>query len=230
MQVFETFLEFLLLGRMLLLKMQRTYVYLTLYAAITVLLDTASLVVGIESDPGVRIFFYSKFLFALLYPLTAWDVFEEARTRVSKLRRLHLPRLITGVFLSVILGIVVSLGVEDQDYKGTSSTTDFIGLFLWLGAASTSLLFTWNVFRSGRSSDVVWPNNTFVWAIFFLLTFARAVIDCAVDVADGLIPHTAFQVLAVVFTLFDACLIVWCAARLKPLPGNSTSEPEKASL
>jgi hypothetical protein len=230
MQIFETFLEFLLLGRMLLLKLHRVYLYLTLYAVVTVVLDTSSLLVGIESDAGIRIFLYSRFLFTLLYPLAAWDVFEEAKSQLAKIRRLHLPRMVTGIFITLVLGFAASLGIDDQNYKGTSSVMDFVGLFLWLGAASTSLLFTWNVFRAARHAEVPFPKNTRVWALFFLITFARAVIDCAFDVADGLVPHTAFQIIAVVLTSFDLCLVAWCTVKLRPLPEESTPAPEKASL
>jgi hypothetical protein len=165
-----------------------------------------------------------------MYPLAAWDVFEEAKSLVSKIRRVHLPRLVTGIFLTLLLGFATSFGIEDQNYKGTSSITDFVGLFVWLGAASTSLLFTWNVFRTARHSDTPIPKNTRIWAVFFLITFARAIIDCAFDVADGLIPHAAFQIIAVVLTSFDLCLVAWCTVKIKPLPPDATPAPEKASL
>lgn len=230
MQIVETFLEFLLLGRMLMLKLQRAYLYLTLYAVVTLVLDTSSLLVGIDSDPSVRIFFYSRFLFTLIYPLAAWDVFEEAKSRMGKIRRVHLPRMVTGIFITLVLGVATSFGIDDQDYKGTSSVTDFAALFLWLGSASTSLLFTWNVFRTTRHADVPLPKNTTVWAVFFLITFARAIVDCAFDVADGLIPHTAFQIIAVVLTSFDLCLVGWCTTKIRPLPTDADTAPEKASL
>lgn len=230
MQVIGTVVECLLLGRMLLLKLQRIYLFLTLYAVVSLFIDTAFLLAGPESDASVRIFLYSRFVFALIYPLAAWDVFEEAKTAVAKIRRVHLPRMVSGVFITLLLGIATSIGIEDQNYKGTSSVTDFVGLFLWLGSASTSLLFTWNVFRTARKADTVFPNNTFVWAIFFLITFARAVIDCAFDVADGLVPHTAFQVISIVLALFDLSLLTWCMVKLKSLPADTTSAPEKASF
>lgn len=229
MQIVGTFIEFLLLGRMLMLKLQRVYLFLTLYAAVNLLVDASALLVGIESEPGTRIFFYSRFLFAIIYPLAAWDVFEEAKSRISKIRRLHLPRLVSGMFITVLLGAVASIGIEDQDFKGTSSVTDFVGLFVWLGAASTSLLFTWNVFRSSRKTEIAFPPNTSVWAIFFLITFARAVIDCGFDVAGGFLPKGTFQVINMVFTLFDVCLAGWCMMKLRSLPPDARSEPEKAS-
>ncbi len=230
MQIVETFVEFLLLGRMLMLKLQRVYLYLTLYAVVTLLIDASSLIVGFQSDATIRLFLYSRFLVALIYPLAAWDVFEESKATVTKVRRLHLPRMVTGIFITLVLGFVTSVGIEDRDYKGTSSTTDFIGLFLWLGSASTSLLFTWNVFRSARSAEVSLPNNTFVWAIFFLITFALSVIDCGFEVADGLIPHPALQVIGIVLGLFDLCLVAWCTVKLKPLSSNANEAPQKASL
>jgi hypothetical protein len=230
MQIFETFLEFLLLGRMLLLRMQRVYLYITLYAIVTVALDACSLIVGIDSDPGIRIFLYSRFLFILVYPLVAWDVFEEGRPDLLKLRRVHLPRMVSGIFITLLIGFASSFGIDDQDYKGTSTMSDFMGLFIWLGAASTSLLFTWNVFRTARKTSIELPHNTFVWAIFFLITFARAVIDCGFDVADSLFPHMFVQIADLVFTIFDVCLVAWCTLKLKPLPGDITTTPEKARL
>ncbi|MCU1292157.1 MAG: hypothetical protein JWP08_1007 [Bryobacterales bacterium] len=228
MQIIGTFMEFLLLLRMLILRFQRVYLFLTLYAVINFLVDASIILVGTESDPGNRIFFYSRFLFAVVYPLAAWDVFEEAKAQVSKIRRIHLPRLVSGMFITFLLGIATSFGIEDQYFKGTSTSTDFMGLFLWLGAASTSLLFTWNVFRTSRKGDVLLPSNTSVWAVFFLITFARAVIDCGFDVAGGLLPHGAFQVINAILLLFDLSLITWCLVRLKPLSPDVTSAPEKA--
>ncbi len=230
LQVGGTFVEFLLLGRMLLLRFQRVYLFVTLYATVNLLVDVSALLAGVESAATTRIFFYSRFLFALIYPLAAWDLFEEAKAQAGKIRRMHLPRMISGIFITLLLGLVTSIGIEDQDYKGTSTATDFAGLFLWLGAASTSLLFTWNVMRGSLRAGVVLAGNTRVWSIFFLITFARAVIDCALDVADGLIPHPALQVVNLIFVLIDVGLASWCLVKLKPLSSDTASAPEKASL
>ena len=230
MEIIGTVVEGLLLVRILQLRLHQLYLFVTLYAVVNLLVDVVSLAVGSESDAAARIFFYSRFVYAVMYPLAAWDVFEQIKSHITKLRKLHIPRLASGLFLTALLGLILSMNIEDQDLKGTSSSTDFMGLFVWVGAASSSLLFTWHVFRTSRKQNVVFPRNTFVWAIYFIFTFGLAIIDCGFDVAGGLLPHTLLQVANLILISCDLSLAAWCLVNLKPLPPDLSSAPEKASL
>ncbi len=230
MEIIGTVLEGLLLVRILSLKLHQVYLFLTLYAVVNLLVDVSSLAVGSESDPAARIFFYSRFIYAIVYPMAAWDVFEQIKTQVVKVRRVNTPRLVSGLFLTALLGLLFTMGLEDQELKGTSSSMDFIGLFLWVGAASSSLLFTWNVWRMARKQSVQLPRNTFVWAIYFSVTFALAIVDCAFDVAGGLLPHPLLQVSNIVLISVEMALDTWCLINLRSLPSKLSSAPEQASL
>src|ERR1700761_5042874 len=97
MEIVGTGVEALLLARILFLRLHRLYAFITLYAIVNLFVDSCSIALGLESDPSARIFLYSRFLFAILYPLAAWDAFEEIRTQAIGLQKLHLPRFIFGL-------------------------------------------------------------------------------------------------------------------------------------
>ena len=229
MEIIGTIVEFLLLVRILSLKLQQVYLFVTLYVTVNLLIDISTLAVGTESDPAARIFFYSRFIYALMYPMAAWDVFEQIKSQVVKVRRLNTPRLVSGLFLTALLGLVFTMSLEDQDLKGTSSSVDFVGLFLWVGAASSSMLFTWNVWRMARKQNVPSPRNTFVWAVYFTITFGLAIVDCGFDVAGGLLPHLLLQICNIILISCDLLLDAWCLVSLRPLPSNLGSASEQAS-
>ncbi len=220
-----TVLEGFLLGRILTLKLQRVYLWVTLYWVVNLLVDVSAWIVGWESTQALRIFFFTRFAFAVLYPLAAWDVFEEINKQIAKLRKVHSLRLLSSLLTTAIFGFVASMLIDDQDSPGIPRPVAFMGAFLWLGSASACLLFTWNVRRAVRKENLPVPHNTAVWAIFFLFTFARAILDCGMLFVQPLLPAAAFDVTEVVFSCFDLCLTVWCLLKLRSLsPDASISE------
>ena len=228
-QMVGTVLEGVLLVRLVSLKLQRVYLWVTLYWAANLLVDVSAWVSGWDSPEAERIFLYTRFLFAALYPLAAWDVFEEIAAPLAKLRKAHALRLVSGLFVTSLLGFIFSIGLDEQEIQGTSSSVVFIGLFLWMGSACASLLFTANVWRSARKLDSPTPHNTWVWTIFFLITFGRAILDCAAVLAGSLLRGRTLSLIEVLFSSFDVCLTVWCLLKLKALPSDAASISEKAT-
>ena len=120
--------------------------------------------------------------------------------------------------------------IDDQDSLSIPRPVAFMGAFLWLGSASASLLFTWNVRRAVRKQQLAMPHNTNVWAIFFLFTFGRAILDCGMLFAQPLFAPGIFDGMEMAFSSFDLGLAVWCLLKLKALPSDAASIPEKAAL
>src|SRR4051812_49235861 len=99
MEIVGTVAEGLLLCRVLALKLHRVYAFLALYCVLELLFDVAAWWLGWQSDGSTKLFFYSRFLYAALFPAMAWDVFEEIKSQAAKFRRLPAARLISGLFV-----------------------------------------------------------------------------------------------------------------------------------
>src|SRR5579875_1216112 len=84
-----------LLLRILLLRLHRTYLFITLAAVLAVFFDGILLWLGPDSREFSRVFIYSRFLYIVVFPAAAWDVFEEAKGPVASLRRLGMRRLVS---------------------------------------------------------------------------------------------------------------------------------------
>ena len=133
LQMGGTVVEGIVLLRMVSLKLQRVYLWVTLYWAVNLVIDVSAWSFGWDSPESQRIFLFTRFLLAALYPIAAWDAFEEMGVLVAKLRKLHALRLVSGLLVTALLSFVFSLGLDDQYIEGTSSSVVFIGLFLWMG-------------------------------------------------------------------------------------------------
>src|SRR3982751_582503 len=82
----------LLLCRVLALRLHRVYLFITLVCLLDLLFGGIELWLGDRSQASSRIFLYSRFVYAFVYPMVAWDVFEEMKAQVGKLRRLAIGR------------------------------------------------------------------------------------------------------------------------------------------
>lgn len=215
-----TVVDGLLLLRVLLLKLHRTYLFLTLFCAIEFLFDIAAWTMGWDSLPTEHIFFYSRFLYAVLFPLMAWDVFEEMPKPILKLRRALGVRLVTGIFISAIFGLLVYATFEDKDINGTSAITEMTGMVVWTGSTSASLAFVWSLYRLLRKQKIITPHNTTVWIKFYLLSLLSSILYLAFLFFTASLSELQRNSVALVFLFFDLGLTGWCIARLRTLPSD----------
>jgi hypothetical protein len=230
LQMAVTVAEGLLLVRVLSLKLHRVYAYITLYCVLNLFFDAASWYLGWETPETGRIFIYSLFFFAPLYPLAAWDVFEESKTMVGKLRRLQMIRLISGLLLTSLCALLLGLTIEPTDASGNSMMAPFIGVFLLTGSASACAAFLWFVHRFTRANKIVLAHNTVVWIVFFILALLLEIIDCMAEFIRSLIPALASDLLSVALLALDFLVLGWCTLRLKAAPSDQPLAPEKATL
>jgi hypothetical protein len=230
LQMAVTVAEGLLLGRVLSLKLHRVYAYITLYCVLNLFFDAASWYLGWEAPETGRIFIYSLFFFAPLYPLAAWDVFEESKAMIGKLRRLQMIRLVSGLLLTSLCALLLGLTIEPTDASGNSMMAPFIGVFLLTGSASACAAFLWFVYRFTRVNKIALAHNTVVWIVFFILALSLEIIDCMVEFIRSLIPALASDLLSIVLLALDFLVLAWCTLRLKAPPSDVPATPEKASL
>jgi len=229
MQIVGTATDALLLWRVLALKLHRVYVFIALYCVLELFFDVAAWSLGWQSDESTKIYFYSRFLYAALFPAMAWDVFEEVKSQVTKLRRLPAARLVSGLFVTAIFACLMFATVEDKDFNGSSGLVDLVGVFLWAGSCSACLVFVWTLYGAIRTQKIELPRNTSVWLIFFMLTLALAILECGVILFLFKLSSVQQDILTLVFLSFNLGLTAWCIIRLKAVPSHGTAAPEKVS-
>ncbi len=230
MQIVGTVVDGLLVWRVLALKLQRIYTFITLYCVLGFLFDIAAWWLGWESQESARVYYYSRFLYAALIPAMAWDVFEEIKSPIAKLRRLPAARLISGLFITGIFGCLMFATLQAKDVNGSSGVAELVGVFLWAGACSASLVFAGTLYRALRAQKISLPNNTSVWLIFFMLTVIRAILECGVLLFGFKLNSMEQNVVILAFLSFDLALTAWCILRLKAAVSPDAAAPEKVSL
>jgi uncharacterized membrane protein YeaQ/YmgE (transglycosylase-associated protein family) len=223
-----TAVDALLLARVLQLRLQRIYVFITLACAIGVFFDLVQLWLGLNSEESQRVFLYSRFLYALLYPLVAWDVFEEMKGQVSQMRRVAIGRLISGLFFAALFGFIMTLFVSGDQGQGILSTT--LAIILWAGASAATLAFLWTLQRALKKQQIERPNNTFVWMTFYQLTLLAEIVACFGGVLASLLNATLQGILNVCLLLYGVSITVWCVTKLRRVPSDvSTTAKADAS-
>jgi len=220
----------LLLLRIVLLKLPRTYLFITLVAVLAVFFDVVALWLGVQSQESGRVFFYSRFLYAFLYPAAAWEVFEEVGTELGKLRRTAVFRMVSSLLMALIFGLVFAAFADTGEDSGGQATLAMVGIVLWAASSVASVAFLWTIHKVIKSQKIPLPNNTFVWLIYFELFLAAEVAACLFAIAAPLV-NTAFaDVVDMVVNVYGIAITLWCVWRLKAAASGVPSAPEKASL
>lgn len=229
-EIAGTAVDALLLLRVLLLRLNRTYVFITLACVLSLLFDVTSLLLQGDRQGGDRVLLYSRFIYAVVFPLVAWDVFEEIQAQIGKLRRFAAGRLISGLFFAVIFGLVMGAMVEGNDSAAPASpVVATLALVLWAGASTASLAFLITVHRVLRSQPFERPNNTNVWLYFYEFSFAAEALFCFFNVLVPLIqPHWIVDVVYILFISLEMAVTGWCIFRLKATPTGLSSARENA--
>jgi hypothetical protein len=229
MEIVATAVDALLLLRVLSLKLHRTYVFITLACVLSAFFDGVQFWLGTESQEMNRVFIYSRFLYAGLFPLIVWDVFEEVKLNADRLRRMAVGRLLYALALSAVFGFLF-FGFSGNEEAGGAGVLSLVAVLMWAGSASASLAFLWAVGRRLRMEKMELPNNTRVWILFYELSLVAEVLTCFVLIIGALLNATATDILSTLFLLYGTVITAWCIARLRALPSDVAPASEKAGL
>jgi hypothetical protein len=220
--------DVLLLCRVLQLRLQRFYLFITLACVLSVLFDAVSLALHNDSRGSFQVFLYSRFLYAVVYPLVAWDVFEEIGSQIARLRRFALTRLISGLLFVTMFGFIMGAFFQSSD-DSASPLVITMALVLWAGAATAAFAFLITIHRVLRSQPLGLPNNTRVWLLYFEISFAVEALYCFTTVLlQGVRVNWVPDAVSIVFMLFGTGLTAWCIWNLRALPKSLSSARETA--
>lgn len=229
LEIAGTALDVMLLGRVLLLRMHRLYVFITLACVLSVFFDGVIIWLDADQRTSALVFFYSRFLFAFVFPLVAWDVFEEVKSQIAKLRRLAISRLISGLVFACLFGFIIAVMADTSDPNGDSALLQTLGLVFWAGSATTTLAFLWTLHRQTRLQKLDLPKNTHVWMIFWELSLISEVLFCFWLLAAPLFKR-AEDYVAILFSLYGIAITAWCVVKLRPIPSGVASASANADL
>jgi hypothetical protein len=220
-------IDALLLLRVLALRLQRTYVFLTLACVLTVLFDVAILSLTRDSPERVRVEVYSSLLIAFVFPLAAWDVFEEIANALAAIRRLAILRTLTSLLMVTFFGLILASPAFHADDPTGLAFVLSLTIIVSTGSATGCLTFFWAMRRAMRLQKITLPHNTFVWMVFYaLLLVGQIVIWMLSLLEDALnLPSSGFatQFINLSLNTFEIVITAWCAIRLRALPKDVPS-------
>ena len=229
MAIAGTAVDALLLCRVLMLRLQRVYVFITLACLVSVFFDLVSLWLANDAEGSTRVFFYSRFLYLFLFPLVGSDVFEEMKPQIAKLRKAALARLISGLFFAVLFGFLMSLFAAPQDSSGSPLLVFTMAIVLWAGSGTATLAFLWTLDRAIRAQNIPRPHNTAIWVVFWQLDLLAEVLYCFYILMSQVTGKTALSdVVYLLFGTYGIAITLWCILKLRALPSDVPSAPASA--
>jgi hypothetical protein len=216
-----------LLLRVLALRLQRTYVFLTLACVLAVLFDVAVLSLTPDSPERARVEVYSNLLIAFVFPLAAWDVFEEIANSLGALRRSAIFRTLTSLLMITLFGLVLaSPTFKSEDPTGLTFVLT-LTVIVSTGSATGCLTFFWAMRRAFRLQKLTLPHNTFVWLVFYALLLAEQIVTWMLLLLEESLNLTSTAVASQLITLtlntFGIAITLWCAVKLRALPKDVPS-------
>jgi hypothetical protein len=222
-----TAIDLLLLLRVLTLKLHRTYFFIALACLLSVFFDGVALWLGPDSQENFRVFLYSRFLYAFVFPVAAWDVFEEFAPNLAKLRRLAISRTITSLVLITLFGLALSAFLASGSEADDSTFIKTLAVFVWTGAAAASLSFLWVMHKELRTQKLAPPRNTSVWLLFYELILLGEIATCFLLQISGIFSQMVAEILMLALMSYGMGVTLWCAIKLRSLHTESPSEPAK---
>lgn len=230
MEIAGTAVDALLVCRVLMLKLQRVYLFITLACLLSLFFDCVDLWLTNDSKASLRVFLDSRFLFAFLFPLAGWEVFEEMKAQIATLRRIALRKLISGLFFATVFGFLLAVFAVPGDTEGRPALFETLGLVLWAGSSTATLAFLWTLQRAIRVQNMARPHNTVVWTVFWQLFLLAEVLYCFCSLIFPFIRNTAAELLNLGFGAYGILITGWCILKLRALPSDVPSAPQSASL
>jgi len=219
----------LLLLRILQLRLHRVYLFITLACVIGLIFDSAQVWLGSETRESARVFLYSRFLYAFVFPAASYDVWEELKTQLARVRRFAILRLGASLTLAAILGIVIS-SLASADEANSEAVFDTFAVILWAAASTASLAFLWSMQRAVRAQKIALPRNTAVWLLFYQLQLAGEVLVCFLIIVGQQFSSLVTNTLDLTLNLYAVSITLWCVWRLKGSTSDIPSAPQSASL
>ena len=220
--------DLFLLLRVLGLKLQKTYFFITLACVLAVFFDAVGIWLGFESDENTRVFLYARFLYAFIYPVAAWDVFEELTPHLTKLRRLAISRTITSLVLITLFGLALSAFLSNGNDEDSLAFLKILAIFVWTGSSAASLSFLWVMHRGLRAQKITPPRNTFVWMIFFELILLAEITNCFLVQVSRDFNQTAREIAYLILGLYGVTVTAWCFFKLRALNPEAPSASASA--
>ncbi len=231
LEIVGTAFDAILLARILLLRLYRLYVFITLGCVLAVFFDAVLLWLEPEPKTSATVFICSRFIYAFLFPLIAWDVWEEIGAQIAKLRRLAIVRLISGLVFACMFGVIVSVFVDSSDPNGDSAVLATLGLVLWAGSSTATLAFLWTLHTQTHNQKVELPNNTRVWLLFWELSLLAEVFNCFCFLLIPLVKnHLVPDYIQLLFSIYGIAITTWCVFKLRAITSSVPSAPANAGL
>jgi hypothetical protein len=227
-------LDLVLMLRILTLKLRTTYLFITLFALLNVFYDGVELVVGSKTEEFRTVEIFSRFIYAVVFPLAAWEVFEEAKPFVEQIRRSAMSRMISSLLFITLWGLIIAAftGGEDSDQ---SHYLLRVALIIWTGSVAAALAFLWVMKRGIRAGSLELPWNTAIWLRFFWLLLVIEAVSCMVDLVWPLLQSLGTPVLnqlspiiQLTLQVCEIALTIWCVYKLRSVPSDASNVPVAA--
>ena len=223
-------LDAVLLLRIAQLKLSRTYVFILLFALLNLFYDGVEIWMGRDSIQFTRVAIYSRFVYAIVFPLTTWDLFEEAKPMIDKIRRLAMTRMISSLLFITLWGLLIAAFTgEDGD---SSQYMMRLALVVWTGSVAATLAFLWVMRKGIKAGPLPLPYNTKVWLRFFQILLVIEAVSCVlllvVQSVQGMgakVVEAIEQVSDPLFILSGILVTGWCVIKLRPIPSDASDVP-----
>ena len=222
-------LDLILMVRILVLKLRRTYLFITLFAFLSLFYDAIELAMGSDSPDFHGVWIFSKFVYGIVFPLAAWDLFEEAKPFIDKVRKLAMSRMITGLVFILFWGLLVAAFTGGNE-SGNSLYLVRVALFVWTGSVASVLAFLWVMKKGIKANNWELPWNTAIWYRYFQLLLVIEAFSCvrlmAFQILQDVAPKTIKTVDVVSDTAMQAFwlgLTGWCIYKLRAIPTTASN-------
>ena len=228
-------IDALLVLRILGLRLHKTYLFITLAAVLSLFYDAVGLILGSETEQFFRVVILSKFLYAIVFPLAIWDVFEEAKPLVEKTRQTAMSRMIGSLIFITLWGLLIAAftSSEDGDQIGYLMR---LAVIVWTGSVAAALAFLWVMRKSGKALSWQLPSNTRVWFRYFQLSLILEAVTCTLVLCLPLLKSTGLtmadgmgDVALMIVEIANFAVVGWCVWRLRAVPSNAPGDPVNAN-
>ena len=228
-------MDLVLLLRIMTLKLSRTYVFISLFAVLNLFYDGIGIWLGLESTEFTRVVIFSKFVFAIVYPLVTWDLFEEAKPALEKIRQLAMSRMISSLVFITLWGLLIAAFTGEEN-SPPSQYLMRLALVVWTGSVAAALAFLWVMRRGIKAGQIPLPHNATVWYRFLAVWLSIEAVECAISLVlpsfQGMASNLVQSVVKTSDPVLQICGIVvtgWCIFKLRSIPSDASDVPAKVN-